>query len=190
MTSFEYISTLLSIIVGLGITHLLIGIGRIINNPKGVKPYWIHLVWTLTIFIWLISYWWFEYRLISIHEWTFQLYLFFILYAISLFFLCIINMPFYFPDDFREYYYSTRKWFFIVLLFVSIIDITDTIVKGGNHFANMGIEYLIFITSCCILAIVGFFSKKELHHAIIAIFFCLYNLWYTVTELNKLSTDL
>ncbi len=190
MTSFEYISTLLSIIIGLGITHLLIGIGRIINNPKGVKPYWIHLVWTLTIFIWLISYWWFEYRLISILEWTFQLYLFFILYAVSLFFLCIINMPFYFPDDFREYYYSTRKWFFIVFLLVNIIDITDTLIKGSSHFASLGIGYPIFFTSCIIMAIVGFFSKKELHHAIVAITFCLYNLWYTATSLNKLSTDL
>ena len=72
MTSYEYLSTLLSIIIGLGITHLLVGIGRIINNPKGVKPYWIHLVWTLAIFIYLIQYWWFEYKLISILEWTFR----------------------------------------------------------------------------------------------------------------------
>ena len=186
MTSYEYISTLLSIIIGLGITHLLIGIGRIINNPKGVKPYWIHLVWTLAIFIYLIQYWWFEYKLISILEWTFQLYFFFILYAISLFFLCILNMPFYFPDDFREYYYSTRRWFFIVFLLVNIIDVTDTLIKGSSHFASLGIGYPIFFTSCFIMAIVGFFSKKELHHAIIAITFFLYNLLYTATDLNKL----
>lgn len=99
-------------------------------------------------------------------------------------------MPFYFPDKFWEYYYSTRKWFFIVLLLVSVIDNTDTIVKGSSHFANMGIEYQIFFSTCGILAIMGFFSKIELHHAIIAIFFCLYNIWYTITELNKLSTDL
>jgi len=99
-------------------------------------------------------------------------------------------MPFYFPVDFRKYYYSTRKWFFIVLLLVNIIDIADTIVKGSNHFANRGIEYPIFVTSCVFLSIVGFFSKKELHHGIIACFFCLYEVWYTVTELNKLSTYL
>jgi len=80
-------------------------------------------------------------------------------------------MPFYFPDNFREYYFSIRKWFFIVLLLVTIIDITDTIVKGSTHYASLGIEYPIFIASCSIVAIVGIFSKKELHHAVIALFF-------------------
>ena len=54
----------------------------------------------------------------------------------------------------------------------------------------MGIEYPIYFTTCFIMAIVGFFSKKDLHHAIIAITYFLYNLLYSAIDLNILSTDL
>jgi hypothetical protein len=180
MTSFEYIFTLLSIIIGLGITHLLVGLGRLINNPKGVKIYWIHIVWTFFIFFYMVSFWWFEYKFISIQEWTYQIYIFIILYAVMLFFLCVMNMPFYFPENFKEYFFSTRKWFFIILLILNLIDIPDTILKGHGHILNLGIGYAIVTTVNIILSVVAIFSRKELLHGIIVIFFSLYNIWYVI----------
>ena len=187
MDSFEYISTLLSIIIGLGITHLLIGISRLINNPKGVKIYWIHLVWTLFIFIYMIAFWWFEYKFSSINEWTFQLYLFIILYTVLLFFLCVINMPFHFPENFKDYYFKSRKWFFSVLLIINIVDVIDGFLKGSDHMASLGMGYAIFITVFIILSIVAIFVRKELIHGTIVIVFSLYQICYLIIAFNTLS---
>jgi hypothetical protein len=187
MTSFEYISTLLSIIIGLGITHLLIGVSRLIYNPKGIKIYWIHLVWTFFIFTYMISFWWFEYRFSSVQGWTFQLYLFVILYAVLLFFLCVINMPFYFPENFKEYYYSSRKWFFIVLLILIAVDIADSFLKGSDYMASLGLGYAIFGSVATILSIVAINTVKEILHGIIAIILTLYQIGYLVIAFNTLS---
>ena len=188
MTSFEYISTLLSIIIGLGITHLFVGISRLINNPRKLKIYWIHLLWTLFIFLYLISFWWFEFKFNTIQDWTFQLYLFIILYAVLLFFLCVINMPFHFPDNFKENFYSSRKWFFTVLLIIHIIDIFDTILKGSDNIASLGIGYIIHILIYIILTIVAIFARKEIVHGIIVIVFNIYIIWYLLAELSTLSS--
>ena len=45
MTTFEYLAVLISIIVGLGITHLLGGVARFIHHPDRYKFYWVHLLW-------------------------------------------------------------------------------------------------------------------------------------------------
>ena len=80
MTTFEYIAVLVSIIVGLSLTHLLGGVGRIIGNPGCAKVYWVHLVWTLYAFVYLVAFWWWEYQLSTVEVWTVQLYLFLVLY--------------------------------------------------------------------------------------------------------------
>ena len=190
MTSYEYISILLSIIIGVGITHLLIGLGRLVNKPKTLKIYWIHIVWTFFIFHYMITFWWFEFKLGSVQEWTFQLYYFIILYAIILFCLCIINMPFHFPENFKQYYYSKRKWFFSVILAYNIVDIIDTLVKGSDHIINLGTGYLLLITVSILLSIVAIFSRKELVHGIIAITYALYHVLYTFIVFNALSGNL
>ena len=43
MGMFEYVVVLTSIILGLGITHLLQGMTRLIQDPEGGRPYWVHL---------------------------------------------------------------------------------------------------------------------------------------------------
>ena len=188
MTSFEYISTLLSIIIGLGITHLLIGISRLINNPKGVKIYWIHLVWTFSIFTYMIFFWWFEYKFSSLPEWTFQVYLFIILYAVLLFLLCVINMPFHFPEDFKEYFYSSKKWFFIIFIAINAIDILDSYLKGSDHLSSLGFGYVLYVSISLVLSILAIFIRNVIFHGIIAVLFSMYQIWYAITAFNTISS--
>lgn len=188
MNAFEYISTLLSIIIGVGITHLLIGISRLIYNPKGVKIYWIHLLWTFSVFTNLIWYWWFEFGFSSVTEWTFQMYFFIIIYAVLLFLLSVINIPFYFPDNFKEYYYSSKNWFFIVFIAVNAIDILDSYLKGSDYINKLGISYILYLIVCFFLSILAILIRKEIFHGIIAVFFALYQIWYAITVFSTISS--
>lgn len=186
MNSFEYISTLLSIIIGLGITHLFVGISRMINNTKGVKIYWIHLLWSFYLFIFMISFWWFEYTYTSFSDWTFQVYLFLILYAVVLFFLSVINMPHRFPDDFKTYFFSSRKWFFAALLALNVIDVFDSMMKGTEHMTGLGTAYIIFMTFNFLMIITGLITRKEFLHGIIVILINLYQLAFLLMNLRTL----
>ena len=186
MDAFEYIITLISIIVGLGITHLFVGISRLINNTKGVKIYWIHLLWSFYIFIYLISFWWFEYKFASLQEWSFQVYLFLILYAVILFFLCVLNMPYHFPEDFKTYFFSNRKWFFAALIVTNGIDVFDSIMKGGEYVSELGAGYIIFMVITTLLLALGFISRKVLVQAAVVILVNLYQLGFLLINFKSL----
>ena len=45
MDIFEYVAVLVSIIIGLGMAHLLRGLVRIIQHPGRHPAYWVHLGW-------------------------------------------------------------------------------------------------------------------------------------------------
>lgn len=47
ISAFEYVTVLISIVVGLGITEVLSGIADLIKQSKRVKFYWPHLLWVL-----------------------------------------------------------------------------------------------------------------------------------------------
>ena len=57
MEIFEYIAVLTSIIIGLGMAHLLRGVVRIIQHPERYPVYWIHLGWVVYMFISLVFWW-------------------------------------------------------------------------------------------------------------------------------------
>lgn len=93
MDMYLHVRVLFSIILGLGISRLLSGVARIVQHPKEYKVYRVHLLWALFLFLYLIHFWWWEYRLQGVQQWTFPLYLFIALYAVLLFLLCVLFFP-------------------------------------------------------------------------------------------------
>ena len=62
MDLFEYISVLTSIIIGLGMAHLLRGLASLVQHPGRNRVYWVHLVWVGYMFFNMIFFWWWERR--------------------------------------------------------------------------------------------------------------------------------
>ena len=177
MTTFEYIAVLVSIIVGLSLTHVLGGVGRIIGNPGRAKVYWVHLVWSLYVFVYVVAFWWWEFQLSAVEVWTVQLYLFLVLYATLLYLLCVILYPREFPSEFREYFHLRRKWFFSLWIVVYLVDIGDTALKGGDHLASFGLEYWVTIVVFVVLFLVATQSRDERFHGAFAVAACIFQFY-------------
>jgi hypothetical protein len=145
MELYLHIRVVVSILVGFSLTHLLRGVARIVQHPGREKVYWVHLVWVGFMFIYLITFWWWEFRLEQIPTWTLPLYVFVILYGVLLYLLCALL----FPDDvkeyngYRDYFYSRKGWFFGVLAALWIVDFYDTVIKGPSRLQAVGIEYTV-----------------------------------------------
>jgi hypothetical protein len=176
MTMFEYVMVLVSIIVGLGLTHLLQGILDIIQERT--RPYWVHLVWVAWAFIQAIFWWWWEFRYSEVETWTFPLFLFVIAFAFLVYLMC----GFLFPKsiekygDFKTYFYARKGWFFGVLVAFFSVDLIDTALKGMVHFRELGAEYLLLTPVLVLAAGAGIFVKNERFHAIFAMAMFLYQL--------------
>jgi len=50
MSEFEYLAVLVSLVLGLGITHLLTGVGRMIHRRDEFRVDAAHLLWTGAVF--------------------------------------------------------------------------------------------------------------------------------------------
>jgi hypothetical protein len=51
MDDFSYLSVLISIVLGLGITNLLAGFAALVRNRGRVKIYWPMPMWMITLFL-------------------------------------------------------------------------------------------------------------------------------------------
>ncbi|MGC1320840.1 MAG: hypothetical protein WA849_01535 [Candidatus Udaeobacter sp.] len=67
---FQYVMVLTSIVIGLGITNALLGVsGAIERYTEGDRPVqlsWASAFWLAQVFLWMILFWWWEFRLVDI----------------------------------------------------------------------------------------------------------------------------
>ncbi len=178
MDTFFHIRVLMSIIMGLSIAQLLKNAVKLIDHPGKKKPYWIHLLWVLYIFLLLIHFWWWEIHLKSVTMWVFSTYLFIISYIILYYILCVLI----FPDDiseyenFESYFYSRKKWFFSFLAVTFAADIVDTLLKGKEYAASLHWEYPVRNSIHIILCLVAIKVNNKTFHAVLVTLFILYEL--------------
>ena len=167
MEMFEYVAVLTSIIIGLGMTQLLLGLSRLIQDPEEAKPYWVHLCWVLYMFLFSVFWWWWEFKLGTIEVWTFGIYLLVILYAFLVFLLCALLFPFKLSGDdgFRGYFYAKRAWFFGVFLLMQLVDIGDAVIKGMDYLHDLGVQWAASQLIVVVLSAVAMFSRNEKFHA-------------------------
>ena len=64
-----HVKVVISIIVGLCITTLLNGFARFVQHPKRAKVSILHLGWAASLLLWIIHFWWWEFRLTMIQQW-------------------------------------------------------------------------------------------------------------------------
>jgi hypothetical protein len=171
MEMFNYVMVLASVIIGLGIAHLLMGVAAILQHPGREKVYWVHLLWVAAVFLRAIFWWWFEFQLSKTAQWTFALYIFVLGYAVLIYLWCALLFPRDLAgyDGFKDYFYSRRGWFFGFLLAGQAIDIADTLLKGWAHFRSLGASYMIWLGMISVLAVIAMRTRNERFHGAFAI---------------------
>lgn len=172
MDQFGYLIVLVSIIMGLGITHLLTGLGRFLGGPNAPRVFWVQIVWTLNVILYQAFFWWFTFKWVDQSVWTFGLFLFVLAYAVLLYLLAVILYPVELPHafDFRAHFYRRRKWFFLLLASIAIVDLIDTLLKGPENVSGMGNAVLPFLVSSLAGPLVAAFVKNPTFHAVYSVY--------------------
>jgi hypothetical protein len=175
---FEHCRLILGMVLSLGVARLLNGVAKFVQHPKKVKIFPVHLLWVFAIMLHLILFWWWEFRLVYVSEWSFEEYLLLICYALDIFLLCSLL----FPDDisdysgYEHYFMSRRRWFFGIFGFSFLIDFFDTAVKGATYFHSLGWEYPVRNILCIALSIVAMFVSNKKAQMSFGIVFLVYEI--------------
>ncbi|MBS1663925.1 MAG: hypothetical protein JST68_22960 [Bacteroidetes bacterium] len=184
---------MISIILGLSLAKLLQSAVKLVQHPGRTKPYWVHLLWSLYIFLVLIHFWWWEYSLKKVTAWSFEAYFFLILYITIYFTICALLWP----DDikdyderYEDYFYSRKKWFFAVLALSFVADIVDTYLKKSGYFLQNTIEYPIRNVLHFAACIAAMYISNRRFHAVLVIAFILYELIYIIRLFNTIISPL
>jgi hypothetical protein len=143
---FQHVMVLTSIIIGLAIANLLTGVGaaidRFSDRESRIRLSVTHATWGGTIFVWLVSFWWWQFRLLElVTTWTMGRYLFIILYAVLLFLLVVVIVPRDWDEvaSLDEYFMAKRSWFFGLFFVANVVDVGDSLMKGGwSYFFSNG----------------------------------------------------
>ncbi len=174
MTHFEYISVMVSIIMGLGIVRLLGSLDKVFSEHR----YWPHAVWVLTLFWLHVQNWWafWEMRNVSFNV---ALYSIWVVYA-SLMYLTTVALTNRRSNDtpWQEHFFAQRRWFFGVLIITTILAIYVTRLFFG---ASLLHPYRIIQYSLLALAILAVVSDREKFHKVIsALYFILMAVGITI----------
>ena len=163
---FPHVRIVMGKVVGLGITRLLMGVAGLVQHPGRAKISTLHLLWALSILIELVFFWWWEFALFEVQDWTIGLFFFIILYAVTLFLLAALL----FPDSLAEYdgyedfFLKRRHWFFSLFAATFARDIVDTIIKGPNHWQEFGWPYYIQVPVGLVLSAIAIWTPNRRYH--------------------------
>ncbi|MGZ2413084.1 hypothetical protein ACUXST_002526 [Sphingomonas sp. F9_3S_D5_B_2] len=189
MPMFDYVMVLASIVIGLALTHLMQGVAGLIQQPRKVRIWWVHLLWVAYMFLASVFWWWSEYLLRDIAVWTFGIYAFVLSYA----FIIYLAAALLFPRDldgyssFENYFLSRRHWFFGVQILWATIDLVDSALKGRTHFNALGTEYWLAQIAFIAMASIGIWTARRWVQAAIATIYLAYQLSWAIRLFQTVS---
>src|SRR5438874_10901007 len=107
----------------------------------------------------MVSFWWWEFRLLLLLKtWTLGHYFFIVSYAVLLFLMAVILIPSDWgtTESLDQYFLSKRRWFYPVYLLAAIADVIDSLFKGGwSYLRGVGLMDLAFSAAAYLICIVG-----------------------------------
>jgi hypothetical protein len=170
MTPFEYVSVLISIILGLGISQLVTGVADIVHQWERVKLYWPHMLWVGFIFFLHVQDWWTLYDLRHLGVWHLHTFLFTVLYPINLFILARLLFPFGSADpgtDFRKFYFQNFRRLFLWANISVGLSIVDNLLISDLSLADQPLQLLLFIF--LLFIVIRNYQQEWIHKMIVLI---------------------
>ncbi|MBA3671548.1 MAG: hypothetical protein H0W68_05935 [Gemmatimonadaceae bacterium] len=147
---FQYLTVLVSIILGLGLTQLLTGVGRLVQARARVRAYWPALMWVGLLLLFHVQVWWAMFDMRAHQGWTFLAFLVVLLTPTSLYLMVALVLPDVAettggsggpPEtgalggrilDLRAHYYAQRPWFFGAAAAVVASSLLRPVVMDGR----------------------------------------------------------
>ena len=135
MSKFEYLSVLISIIVGLGVSHLLSSAARIIQLRRRIRLHAPTVLWMIFLLLVQIQVWWVSFERSTRSEWQFFLFLLYLLIPVGAFLLSYLIVP----DlnepaqiDLRASFQENRRWLFGLLIGIVVVSLVDEALEDAR----------------------------------------------------------
>lgn len=168
MDTFNFLSVLFSVIVGLALTDILQGFRRLIHARQRVSVYWPALAWGCIMILILSQAWWGMFYMRDIAHWTFVMYST-VIGQITLMYLSagvtIPEVPDDGPVDMRAAYFANKSWFFGLLAVTVLMTFFKDFVLTGHMTSGPNLCFLAFYM---VLSVIAALVKANWFHLALA----------------------
>lgn len=170
MESFRWLSVVLSIILGLGVTRLLSGFVLVFRMRRTVAVDWVTLLWGASVFFSQLSLWWSLYEVPgAMAHWNFAVFMAFVSLPTMLYLSAALLLP---VEDIkpghsqRDYFEQDGRWALPPLAVFNIVAIVlNMIVFGASPLSAWGAAAMLGAA----LALLAFFVRTRAASAAIAL---------------------
>ena len=179
MDSFEYLSVFLSILLGLAVTHLIVGTVSIIQQRASTKVYWVHLLWVVNGIAYITQTWWFFNLWDGLESWPASI--FYLLFIYTLVLTAFVSLLFPIRGsiiDYRAYFYEQFRWFFGLQFLWLCLDVVEVTIKATSGLRPIPGDYFLLTVPLMLFVLAAIFVKNSRYHAFLAILVFFYQVVY------------
>jgi len=180
MSQFDFLSVLVSIIIALGLSHILVSAAQLIRRRRRVQMHYTTLVWMAVLFLLLVQVWWVAFYRREIIHWSFFGFLLYLsiptlVSVLGYLLVSEIELELEPKFDLEREYYENRRWFFGILGSVVVLSLVEDAVRSGTLSVdlNSAIRFIFLLLSAA-----GFFIRAKRAQFSIAMTFLIVLLCY------------
>lgn len=166
MDAFEYLSVLLSVILGLAVTQVLQGLRAMMLARSGVRLYAPSLIWAATLILIAVQSWWAMFGLSDRQAWDFASFAMVLLQTVVFYLWSGLVLPDFRPGeplDLKDHYHRERPWFFGLAIATLVASLMKDVVLDGRLPQAGNVAFHLVLIAMSAVAIVW---RREVFHQI------------------------
>ncbi|HEV7589492.1 MAG TPA: hypothetical protein VGO40_15365 [Longimicrobium sp.] len=135
MKTSEYLSVLVSIIVGLGMSQVLSGIANLLVDRRRVRFFWVWAVAVVMVFLANVQFWWGTFSVGEAVATNFFSFVFFLLTPIALYLSAVVLVPDFEGEgeiDLERHFFANRTLYFGLLAAVPLLSGARSVIISGD----------------------------------------------------------
>jgi hypothetical protein len=155
--AFGYVSVVLSVIIGLGISHLLGGVVDLLKSRQRVRFFWLHALWMAQTFVGHVFLWWTMWNLRLLAEWNFIVFLLILLPPVLLYVSASLLVPKVEPTgaiDLRQAFEENRTPFYAVMAAFHVLMPVENWMFSGHLALAPTLIFAVWFVLLCLAAYV------------------------------------
>jgi hypothetical protein len=161
MEAFRWVTIIVSILLGLGLTRILTSAISVFRARKRASLDWIPLVWAGTIFLQQIGFWWTLDELSKlVPHWSLGSFLFLVCLVLSLFVAAALILPSHDmvkDESLRDYFQMDGRWALLAVCGFNTLAIFANIVFW--HASPISLETVLNLI-VCLTPLIAFFGPR------------------------------
>lgn len=187
MDEFGYLSVLLSIILGLAVTQILVGMRGCLLTRHRVRWFWPVQWWGVFFLLVCTQTWWSMFGLRYRHEWKFGDFAVLLAQVIFLYLIAGLIYPDFSRDeefDLRVHFFQQRRHFFALCVLLLLTSIGHDLIL--NHAWPEPLNF-IFQGGFIVFALTGFIFAAEWYHKVAVVLVTSLFVCYVVLLFTRLQ---